>query len=150
MASKGLNKVMLIGNVGQEPESKYMPSGEAVTNLSIATSESWKDKNTGNTQERTEWHRITFYRRLAEIARDYLRKGSKIYVEGSIRSRKWTDKNGQERTTVEIIATELQMLDSKGGTGPYAEAAATAPAVQSMDTTDAMQREEAFDDDLPF
>jgi single-strand DNA-binding protein len=113
--ARGINKVILIGNVGQDPESKYMPSGNAVTNLSVATSESWKDKQTGQQQERTEWHRVVFFNRLAEIAGEYLRKGSKVYIEGSLRTRKWQDKNGQDRYTTEIVANEMQMLDSRGG-----------------------------------
>lgn len=114
MASKGVNKVILVGNLGQEPETKYLPSGGAVTNISVATSESWKDKNTGQMQERTEWHRVVFFNRLAEIAGEYLRKGSKVYLEGSLRTRKWQDNNGNDRHTAEIVASEMQMLDSRG------------------------------------
>lgn len=115
--ARGVNKVILVGNLGQDPETRYMPSGGAVTNVTVATSESWKDKQTGEPQERTEWHRVTFYNRLAEIAGEYLRKGSKIYVEGSLRTRKWQDQSGQDRYTTEIIANEMQMLDSRGGQG---------------------------------
>lgn len=115
MASRGINKVILVGNLGQDPETKYMPSGGAVTNVSIATSETWKDKNTGQPQERTEWHRVVFFNRLAEIAGEYLRKGSKVYVEGSLRTRKWQGQDGQDRYTTEIVASEMQMLDSRGG-----------------------------------
>ncbi|NIB43768.1 single-stranded DNA-binding protein [Pseudomaricurvus alkylphenolicus] len=111
--ARGVNKVILVGNVGQDPEMKYMPSGNAVTNISVATSESWKDKQTGQQQERTEWHRVVFFNRLGEIAGEYLRKGSKIYVEGSLRTRKWQDQSGQDRYTTEIVASELQMLDSR-------------------------------------
>ena len=119
--SKGVNKVILVGNCGQDPETKYMPSGGAVTNISVATSESWKDKNTGQQQERTEWHRVVFFNRLAEIAGEYLRKGGKVYVEGSLRTRKWQDNNGQDRYTTEIVASEMQMLDSRGaGEGGFA------------------------------
>ncbi|GMG88614.1 single-stranded DNA-binding protein [Biformimicrobium ophioploci] len=115
MASRGVNKVILVGNLGQDPETKYMPSGGAVTQISVATSETWKDKNTGQQQERTEWHRVVFFNRLAEIAGEYLRKGSKVYLEGSLRTRKWQDKNtGQDRYTTEIVASEMQMLDSRG------------------------------------
>ncbi len=114
MASRGINKVILVGNLGNDPETRYMPSGGAVTNLSIATSESWKDKNTGQQQERTEWHRVVFFNRLAEIAGEYLRKGSKVYVEGSLRTRKWQGQDGQDRYTTEIVANEMQMLDSRG------------------------------------
>jgi single-strand DNA-binding protein len=113
--SKGINKVILVGNLGNEPELKAMPNGSAVTTISIATSESWKDKNTGQQQERTEWHRVVFFNRLAEIAGEYLHKGSKVYVEGSLRTRKWQDKeSGQDRYATEIIGAEMQMLDSKG------------------------------------
>ena len=115
MASRGINKVILVGNLGNDPETKYLPSGGAVTNVSIATSESWKDKQTGQQQERTEWHRIVFFNRLGEIAGEYLRKGSKIYVEGSLRTRKWQGQDGQDRYTTEIVGNEMQMLDSRGG-----------------------------------
>jgi|TARA_R110000765_G_scaffold162293_1_gene267038 single-strand DNA-binding protein len=108
----GINKVIIIGNVGQDPETKYMPSGGAVTNLSIATSESWKDKQTGQPQERTEWHRVIFFNRLAEIAAEYVRKGSKVYVEGALRTRQW-DQDGVKRYSTEIVASQMQMLDSK-------------------------------------
>ena len=111
--ARGVNKVILVGNVGQDPEMKYMPSGNAVTNISIATSESWKDKQTGQQQERTEWHRVVFFNRLGEIAGEYLRKGSKVYVEGSLRTRKWQDQSGQDRYSTEIVASEMQMLDSR-------------------------------------
>lgn len=148
MASRGVNKVIIIGNLGQDPEVRYMPSGGAVTNLSIATSESWKDKDTGQNQERTEWHRIALFNRLAEIAGEYLRKGSKVYIEGSLRTRKWQDKNGQDRYTTEIVANNMQMLDSRGGgapaemSAPMSQAQAPVPADQSMGND--------FDDDIPF
>ena len=112
--ARGINKVILIGNVGQDPEVKYMPSGGAVTNISVATSESWKDKNTGQQQERTEWHRVVFFNRLGEIAGEYLRKGSKVYIEGSLRTRKWQAQDGTDRYTTEIVANEMQMLDGRG------------------------------------
>ena len=116
--ARGINKVIIVGNCGQDPETRYMPSGGAVTNVSLATSESWKDKNTGQQQERTEWHRIVFFNRLAEIAGEYLKRGSKVYVEGSLRTRKWQDKEtGQDRYTTEIVGNEMQMLDSRGGQG---------------------------------
>ncbi|NIB41790.1 single-stranded DNA-binding protein [Pseudomaricurvus alkylphenolicus] len=115
--ARGVNKVILVGNVGQDPEMKYMPSGNAVTNLSVATSESWKDKQTGQQQERTEWHRVVFFNRLGEIAGEYLRKGSKVYIEGSLRTRKWQDQSGQDRYTTEIVASEMQMLDSRADSG---------------------------------
>lgn len=110
----GVNKVIIIGNVGQDPEVKFMPSGGAVTNVSIATSETWKDKTTGQPQERTEWHRVVFFNRLGEIAGEYLKKGSKVYVEGSLRTRKWQAQDGTDRYTTEIVASEMQMLDGKG------------------------------------
>ena len=115
--ARGINKVILIGNVGKDPETRYMPSGGAVTNITVATSESWKDKNTGQQQERTEWHRVVFFNRLGEIAGEYLRKGSKVYVEGSLRTRKWQGQDGQDRYTTEIVGNEMQMLDSRGGGG---------------------------------
>ena len=113
--ARGINKVILVGNIGQDPETRVTGSGAAITNLSIATSETWKDKQTGQPQERTEWHRVVFFNRLAEIAGQYLKKGSKVYVEGSLRTRKWQDKSGQDRYTTEIVASEMQMLDSRGG-----------------------------------
>lgn len=132
---KGINKVIIVGNLGNEPETKQLPSGGTVTNISVATSESWKDKNTGEKQERTEWHRIVFFNRLAEIAGEYLSKGSKVYVEGSLRTRKWQDNQGQDRYTTEIVGSEMQMLDSKG-----ASQGSPAPA-----------QEEGFaKDDIPF
>lgn len=117
MASRGVNKVILIGNLGQDPESRAMPSDKAVTNLRIATSETWRDKQTGEMKEQTEWHSVVMFDRLAEIAKDYLRKGSKVYIEGRLRTRKWQDKAGQDRYTTEITANELQMLDTKGAGG---------------------------------
>ncbi|MGL5220413.1 MAG: single-stranded DNA-binding protein [Plesiomonas shigelloides] len=124
MARGGINKVILIGNLGQDPEVRYMPNGNAVANISIATSESWRDKNTGEQKEMTEWHRVVLYRRLAEVAGEYLKKGAKVYIEGKLRTRKWQDQNGQERYSTEIQADEMQMLDSRGGMG--------APAGQSQ------------------
>lgn len=109
--SKGVNKVILIGSLGQDPEVRYMPQGGAVANLSVATNERYKDKNTGEAKEVTEWHRVVIYQRLAEIAGEYLRKGSKVYIEGKLKTRKWQDKDGIERYTTEIVANELQMLD---------------------------------------
>jgi single-strand DNA-binding protein len=120
--ARGINKVIIIGNIGQDPEVKYMPSGGAVTNVSIATSETWKDKATGQPQERTEWHRVVFFNRLGEIAGEYLKKGSKVYIEGSLRTRKWQAQDGTDRYTTEIVANEMQMLDGRGdnqGAGNY-------------------------------
>ncbi len=115
--ARGINKVILVGNCGKDPETRYMPSGGAVTNISVATSEGWKDKQTGETKERTEWHNVVFFNRLAEIAGEYLKKGSQIYVEGSLRTRKWQDKEGKDRYTTEIVANEMQMLGSRQGGG---------------------------------
>jgi single-strand DNA-binding protein len=112
-----VNKVIIVGNLGRDPETRYMPNGEAVTNVAVATTESWKDKNSGEKKELTEWHRITFYRKLAEIAGQYLKKGSQVYVEGRLQTRKWTDKDGVERYTTEIIADTMQMLGSRQGAG---------------------------------
>ena len=145
--ARGVNKVILIGNLGKDPEVRYMPSGSAVANVTIATSEQWKDKNTGERQERTEWHQVVFYNRLAEIVGEYLRKGSKVYVEGSLRTRKWQDKNsGADRYTTEIIANEMQMLGGKAG------GASAAPARQPAvaDTGDMGPPSGDFDDDIPF
>ncbi len=113
--ARGVNKVIIVGNLGKDPETRYMPSGSAVTNLRIATTEAWKDKQTGEAQERTEWHAVAMFGRLAEIAAEYLRKGSQVYIEGKLRTRKWQDKEGKDRYTTEIVADEMQMLGSKGG-----------------------------------
>jgi len=115
--ARGVNKVILVGNLGADPETRYTASGSAITNIRIATSESWKDKQTGENQERTEWHRVTFFNRLAEIAGEYLRKGSQVYIEGSLRTRKWQDQSGQDRYTTEVVASEMQMLGGRGGSG---------------------------------
>ena len=146
--ARGVNKVILIGNCGQDPETKYLPSGSAVTNLSVATSESWKDKQTGGVQERTEWHRVVFFNRLAEIAGEYLRKGSKVYVEGSLRTRKWQDKSGADRYTTEIVASEMQMLDGRGEGAGFAPAQ-SAPAQRNQQPAPAMI-DDGCDDDIPF
>ncbi len=118
--ARGINKVILVGNLGKDPEVRYTSSGTAVANITIATSEQWKDKQSGQTQERTEWHNVVFYNRLAEIVGEYLRKGSQVYVEGSLRTRKWQDKSGNDRYTTEIIANEMQMLGGRGGSGAAA------------------------------
>ena len=115
--ARGINKVILVGNLGKDPETRYMPNGKAVTNFSIATSESWKDKQTGEQREQTEWHNIVMYDRLAEIAAEYLKKGSQVYVEGKLRTRKWQDKEGRDRYTTEINANEMQMLGGRAGGG---------------------------------
>ncbi len=115
--ARGINKVILIGNLGQDPETRYMPSGGAVTNMRIATNESWKDKQSGEQKERTEWHNVAMFGRLAEIAAEYLRKGSQVYVEGRLQTRKWQDRDGNDRYTTEIVANEMQMLGGRGGGG---------------------------------
>lgn len=150
--ARGINKVILIGNLGKDPETRYMPSGGAVTNVTLATSESWKDKNTGEQQERTEWHRVVFFNRLGEIAGEYLRKGSKVYVEGSLRTRKWQGQDGQDRYTTEIVASEMQMLDSKGGGSAAFDAAPAAqrPAARPQSAPAASMPDNDFDDDIPF
>lgn len=150
--ARGVNKVILVGNCGKDPETRYMPSGGAVTNISLATSESWKDKQSGETKERTEWHNIVFFNRLGEIAGEYLKKGSQIYVEGSLRTRKWQDKSGQDRYTTEIVANEMQMLGSRSGGDSYAPAQNQAANNQSSNNQPqaAPMVEEGFDDDIPF
>ena len=115
--ARGINKVIVVGNLGGDPETRYMPSGAAVTNLTVATNESWKDKQTGEQKERTEWHKVAMFGRLAEIAAEYLRKGSQVYIEGKLRTRKWQGQDGQDRYTTEIIADEMQMLGGRGGAG---------------------------------
>ncbi len=151
--ARGINKVILVGNCGQDPETKYLPSGGAVTNVSIATSESWKDKQTGQPQERTEWHRVVFFNRLAEIAGEYLKKGSKVYVEGSLRTRKWQDKSGADRYTTEIVANEMQMLDSRGqdaGGGMNQGAAQLRQQPAPRPQAAQPEPDDSFDDDIPF
>lgn len=141
----GVNKTIIIGNLGQDPETRYLPSGGAVTNISVATSESWKDKETGQKQERSEWHRIVFFNRLAEIAGEYLKKGSKVYIEGSLRTRQW-EKDGQKMYTTEIVAKEMQMLDSKGAHA----STNSAPSAQQSRPRDKPAADNDFDDDIPF
>jgi single-strand DNA-binding protein len=139
--ARGINKVILIGNLGGDPEVGYMTNGAAVANIKLATSNSWKDKESGEQKEHTEWHRVSFFNRLAEIAGEYLRKGSKVYIEGSLRTHKWQDKNGQDRYTTEIIASEMQMLDSAAKSdGSYS------PPISS----EVSIVESKFDDDIPF
>jgi len=169
--ARGINKVILIGNLGADPETRAMPSGTTVANLRVATSESWRDKQTGEQQERTEWHRVAFFGRLAEVAGEYLRKGSQVYIEGSLRTRKWQDKQGNERYSTEIIGNDLQMLGGRGGAGGSAAAGAGAesatrggpgsgggPGGGAAPPSDAEEsaggaaagRGEDFDDDIPF
>lgn len=146
--ARGVNKVILIGNLGKDPEIRYTPNGLAVANLTLATSESWKDKQSGENVERTEWHRIVMYQRLAEIAGEYLRKGAKVYIEGRLQTRKWQDKNsGQDRYTTEIIAENMQMLDSKGSSA-NSNPSFEKPAATTSEP--AMAMDNSFDDDVPF
>jgi single-strand DNA-binding protein len=151
MARGSVNKVILIGNLGQDPEVRYMPNGNAVANITVATTETWKDRNTGENQERTEWHRIVLFRRLAEIAGEYLKKGAKVYLEGKLQTRKWQDQNGQDRYTTEVIADQLQMLDSRGAGGGSApmEKGGSAPS-QGGSPEPAFGGGGGFDDDIPF
>lgn len=151
--ARGINKVILIGNLGRDPEVRYMPSGGAVANLTLATSENWKDKNTGENQERTEWHRVVMFGRLGEIAGEYLKKGSKVYIEGKLQTRKWQGQDGQDRYTTEIVANEMQMLDSRGGGSDYAggEAANSRGAQQAAPAASGNNNGfDDFDDDIPF
>lgn len=148
----GINKVIIVGNLGNDPEMRTMPNGEAVANISVATSESWTDKNTGERREVTEWHCIVFYRRYAEICGQYLRKGSKIYIEGKLRTRKWQDQNGQERYTTEIQGELLQMLDSRNATnsvdGQQSNYQAMSQSPKATHPQDLPM--DNFDDDIPF
>lgn len=148
--ARGINKAILVGNLGKDPETRYTPSGSAVTNITVATSESWKDKQTGEQQERTEWHRVVFFNRLAEVAGEYLRKGSQVYIEGKIQTRKWQDQNGQDKYTTEIVGNEMQMLggrgDNAGGGRPAAPPAAAPQQRQAAPPPPA----DDFEDDIPF
>ncbi|HEU4600721.1 MAG TPA: single-stranded DNA-binding protein [Steroidobacteraceae bacterium] len=153
--ARGINKVILVGNLGADPDTRYMPSGKAVTNIRIATSDSWKDKQTGDTQERTEWHSVVLFDKLGEIAAEYLRKGSQVYIEGSLRTRKWQDKEGKDRYTTEIVARDMQMLGGRGGAagggGSAGGGESRAPRSAPMeDRAPAPAGEEEFDDDIPF
>ena len=145
--ARGINKVIIVGNLGGDPETRYMPSGSAVTNITVATNESWKDKQTGEQKDRTEWHKVAMFNRLAEIAAEYLRKGSQVYIEGKLRTRKWQDKNGQDRWTTEIIADEMQMLGGRGGGGaaPMGSGSGSAPP-----SAPPQAGPDDFDDDIPF
>jgi len=167
MATRGINKVILVGNLGQDPEVRYAANGSAITNISIATSDSWKDKNTGQMQEKTEWHRVAFFGKLAEIAGEYLRKGSQVYVEGKLQTRKWQDKQGQDRYTTEVVVDGfngvMQMLGGRaeGGMGGGQRPAQSAPMQQGQPQQQAPQQQQqaapadngfndSFDDDIPF
>lgn len=154
--ARGVNKVILIGNLGNDPEVRYTPNGNAVANVTLATSTTWRDKQTGELQERTEWHRIAFFNRLAEIVGEYLRKGSKVYVEGSLRTRKWQDKNGVDRYTTEIIANEMHMLDGRGSNSGANLATSSAESQPGSASTAATVNQAPvpetvdLDDDIPF
>ncbi len=143
--ARGINKVILVGNLGADPDTRYMPSGSAVTNLSIATSETWKDKQTGEQKERTEWHKVAMFNRLAEIAAEYLRKGSQVYIEGKLRTRKWQDRDGNDRWTTEVIADEMQMLGGRGGGGAAPMGSDPGPS-----SAPPQAPPDDFDDDIPF
>jgi len=143
----GINKVMLIGNLGGDPDIRYTPSGSAVANLTIATSETWKDKDTKEKKEKTEWHRVVFFNRLGEIAGEYLKKGSKVYIEGKLQTRKWQDKSGNDRYTTEIIGNELQMLDSRGGAVSNSNNSTSTPSNAKPAGADDFSD---FGDDIPF
>ena len=157
MASRGVNKVILVGNVGNDPEVRYMPNGNAVANVSVATSDSWKDRNTGDQQERTEWHRVVFFNRLAEIVEQYVKKGTKLYLEGRLQTRSW-EQDGAKRYSTEIVANEMQMLDSRGAGGVNQEFGDQAPpqAAPSQDSEKGSTQQPSssnfdnFDDDIPF
>ena len=162
--AKGINKVILVGNLGNDPEVKYMPSGGAVTNISIATTDSWKDKTSGERVDKTEWHRVVFFNRLAEIAGEYLKKGSQVYVEGALRTRKWQDQSGQDKYTTEIVCSEMQMLGSRSGGSdsfdqssapqqsnrPKAQQPSGQPQNSPNQAPQATQNFDDFDDDIPF
>jgi len=151
--SRGVNKVILVGNLGADPETRYTAGGSAVTNVSLATTDSWKDKQSGEQQDRTEWHRIVFWGRLAEIAAEYLRKGSQIYVEGRIQTRKWQGKDGQDRWTTEIVGNEMQMLGSRGGgqsPPPDRDSGQSEESASESSSPKKAAAGEDFDDDIPF
>ena len=159
--ARGINKVILVGNLGKDPEIRYSASGAAIANITIATSDNWKDKNTGEKQERTEWHRVVFFNRLAEVVGEYLKKGSQVYVEGRLQTRKWQDKEGQDRYTTEIVASEMQMLGSRGApAGGDQGSHASSPAPDRTqrpsahpappDSQDNSGGFDNFDDDIPF
>ena len=143
--ARGINKVIVVGNLGADPDSRTMPSGNAVTNISVATSESWNDKETGERQEKTEWHRVVFFGRLAEIASEYLKKGSQVYIEGKLQTRKWEDKEGNERWTTEIVSNQMQMLGEK-----MSQSASNQGNVTKQNNSSNEFVDEEFDADIPF
>ena len=146
--ARGINKVILVGHLGADPETRYMPSGKPVTNIRIATSEGWTDKQSGDKQERTEWHAVVLFDKLAEISAEYLRKGAQVYIEGSLRTRKWQDKQGNDRYTTEIVARDMQMLGGRGGAGGGERQASSPPRHEERTPQTADTGE--FDDDIPF
>lgn len=152
MAKGSVNKVILIGNLGADPETRYTPGNVAVTNIRIATSETWRDRTSGESQERTEWHRVVLFAKLGEIAAEYLRKGAKVYIEGRLQTRKWQGQDGQDRYTTEIVADQMQMLDSRpGGAVPYEGDAEPAPPMRpARGAPPAPAVDPGFDDDIPF
>lgn len=155
--ARGINKVILVGNLGQDPEVRYTPAGAAVTTISVATTEAWNDKD-GNKQERTEWHRVVFFRRLAEIAGEYLKKGSQVYIEGQLRTNKWQDKSGNDRYTTEIIANEMQMLGGRPGSGGGMGGGGNMPSAPKSNNNQSNNNKsndngpnyDDFDDEIPF
>lgn len=152
--ARGINKVILVGNIGKDPETRYMPNGKAVTNFSVATSESWTDRTSGDKQERTEWHNVVLFEKLAEIAAEYLRKGSQVYIEGSLRTRKWQDKEGKDRYTTEIVGRDMQMLGGRGGAGGGGGSGESSGgggrAAPERSAPPPAADEGEFDDDIPF
>jgi single-strand DNA-binding protein len=148
--ARGINKVILIGNLGNDPDTRYTANGAAVANISLATTDSWKDKESGEQQDRTEWHRIVFFNRLAEIVSEYLKKGAQVYIEGRLQTRKWQDKDGNDRYTTEIVANEMQMLGGRGSnaSAPMESAPASRPAAPA--TTQSSPADNFVDDDIPF
>jgi len=149
--ARGVNKAIIVGNLGRDPEVRYSASGNAIANVTVATTDSWKDRQSGERQERTEWHRVVFFNRLAEIVAEYLKKGSQVFIEGRIQTRKWEDKDGNERWTTEIVANEMQMLGSRGGGGMQggpADDSGAAPAPGGGGSSGFSDSE--FDDDIPF
>ncbi len=155
--ARGINKVILIGNLGADPEVRYMPSGGAVANVNLATTDSWKDRQSGEQQERTEWHRVVLFGRLGEIAGEYLRKGSKVYIEGRLQTRKWQGQDGQDRYTTEVVANDMQMLDSRSGSTSFAQSPSSQAPADDWTQTPKSKPAPAtsapaddFDDDIPF
>jgi len=148
--ARGINKAILIGNLGADPETRHTAGGNAVTNIRIATSESWRDRQTGQQQERTEWHRVVLFGKLGEIAGEYLRKGSKVYIEGRIQTRKWQGQDGQDRWTTEIVANEMQMLDSRGGSAPMGESGGEYRSQESSYSGPPDDGGAGLEDDIPF